>query len=132
MKKSQRKLLCNTDDMIKETCRSTVIVLHKNSSLISYFDWNAHKNVRKNIRIFAFLVLVYGQDVFKSFNSDSIDKRTDPVLSAVWQLALFWGIFVEKKHCVILFYQILTCPFIFSFDINSSLVLVWPPSNLAR
>ncbi len=34
----------------------------------------------------AFLVLDYEEVVFKSLNSNSIDVRTESVLSAVWQI----------------------------------------------
>ncbi len=37
----------------------------------------------------AFLVLDYGEVVFRYINSGSIDLQTKIVLSAVWQLAAF-------------------------------------------
>ncbi len=36
-----------------------------------------------------FLVFDYEEDVFRSFNSSSIDMQTESVLSAVWQLGAF-------------------------------------------
>ena len=45
----------------------------------------------------AFLVRDYEVVVLRSFNSGSIDMRTDSVLSAVWKLAAFKDYF--SKYC---------------------------------